>query len=362
MELKKAENKIAFGKVGIYGPSASGKTYTSAKIAIGLHQTFDLKKPIAMFDTEPAASFIIPLFEEAGIEFLVCDNTRSLEDLMAFVDKAEKDCSIAIVDSITHVWREAQKAYLDATNKKLRSQGRREIYSLEFHHWGPIKAQWGKFTERFLTSKLHMIVCGRAGTSYEYRENEQTSKMELITTGTKMATEKELAYEPSLLIEMVRKQINNELMIEAIVEKDRSNQINGKRFEFPSYDNFSPHFESLNIGGKHFETVNSGTSEGLFEGQTDGDGFANEKRQREIWADEIKSLLIDRGLGGQSADAKAIKGKIFFEVFNSRGWTAVESKPSVKLKEGFDKIETILNENDTIEKLKKRFELTNAKD
>ena len=94
--LKKATNKMAYAKVGLYGDAGSGKTFTAAQIAIGLHQFADLKKPVAMFDTEPAASFIVPHFEKAGIEFFLFDESRALADLMAFMDEAERDCSILI--------------------------------------------------------------------------------------------------------------------------------------------------------------------------------------------------------------------------------------------------------------------------
>lgn len=189
--LKKASNRVAFAKVGIYGEAGSGKTYTAAKIAIGLHQAAKLEKPVAMFDTEPAASYIIPLFEKAGIEFLVYDESRALRDLMAFVDEAEKEASIVIADSITHVWRDAQDSYLAKQNEIRASQNKRPIYQLEFHHWKPIKAAWATFTDRFLASKVHFIVCGRAGSIYEYQKNEN-GKMELITPEQKWQRRKSL--------------------------------------------------------------------------------------------------------------------------------------------------------------------------
>ncbi len=43
--LKPARNRMAFAKVGLYGTAGSGKTYTAAKIAIGLHQYTKSTKP-----------------------------------------------------------------------------------------------------------------------------------------------------------------------------------------------------------------------------------------------------------------------------------------------------------------------------
>lgn len=334
--LKKATNKQAFAKIGLYGDAGSGKTLTAAKIAIGLHQYGKLEKPVGMFDTEPAASYIIPLFEKAGIEFLVYDESRALKDLMSFVDEAEKECSIIIVDSITHIWRDAQDSYLARVNETRRRKNQKPIYSLEFHHWKPIKAAWQAFTDRFLSSRVHFIVCGRAGSIYEYQKNEQSGKMELITTGTKMATEKELGYEPSLLIEMMKHRQDGRIINRALIEKDRTDKINGVEIDYPDFNSFLPHFEFLNLGGEHVGPMNTRDSKDMYEEGAEDDGFAFEKRQREIWCEEIKGLLVQHGLDGTSQGAKKGRTDLLEEVFNTKSWTAVESMRSEKIKAGYE--------------------------
>lgn len=62
--------------------------------------------------------------------------------------------------------------------------------------------------------------------------------MELITSGTKMATEKEMGYEPSLLIEMVKHRENGRIINRALVEKDRTDRLNGKKFDLPNFETF----------------------------------------------------------------------------------------------------------------------------
>jgi len=49
--LKKAENKMAYAKVGLYGTAGSGKTRTAVEIAIGLHKAIGSTKPIAALET-----------------------------------------------------------------------------------------------------------------------------------------------------------------------------------------------------------------------------------------------------------------------------------------------------------------------
>lgn len=336
--LKPASNRVSFAKVGFYGEAGSGKTLTAAKVAIGLYKAAGCTKPVAMFDTEPAASYIVPLFKEAGIEFLVYDESRALKDLMAFVDEAEQSCSMVIVDSITHVWRDAQASYLKVVNEAAkRRQGSkyRPMYKLEFHHWQPIKAAWAEFTDRFLSSKLHFIVCGRAGSIYEYQKNEESGKMELITVGTKMATEKELGYEPSLLVEMVKIRHDGKIINRALVEKDRTDTLNGNEIDYPDFASFKTHFDFLNIGGQHFDSMNTRDSADMYTlGAEDGGGFGDEKRQREIWCEEIKSLLITHGLDGSSTEVKAKRNQLLIEVFGTGSWTKIEGMNSDKIKSG----------------------------
>jgi hypothetical protein len=331
--LQKATNKMAFAKVGIYGEAGSGKTFTAAKVAVGLHQAAKLEKPVGMFDTEPAASYIIPLFEEAGIEFLVYDQSRALQDLMGFMDEAERACSIVLIDSITHVWRDAQDSYLKKMNDIRRSKNQKPIYQLEFHHWKPIKAAWQAFTDRFLSSKVHCIVCGRAGSIYEYQRNDESGKMELITVGTKMATEKELGYEPSLLIEMVKHREGGKIINRALVEKDRTNLLNGAEIDYPGYEQLKPHFEFLNLGGDHFDSMNQRDSSEIYEDTAENDGFGYEQKQRVIQCEVIKDLFVQHEMDGTSKDAKSARSKLLNEIFGTGSWTEIEGMRSSTLKD-----------------------------
>lgn len=349
--LQKAENRVAYAKVGIYGEAGSGKTFTAAKIAIGLHQANKLEKPVAMFDTEPAASYIIPLFEKAGIEFLVYDKSRALQDLMAFVDEAEQEASIIIADSITHVWRDAQDSYLARQNEFRKKRNQKPIYQLEFHHWKPIKAAWAAFTDRFLSSKVHFIVCGRAGSIYEYQRNEESGKMELITTGTKMATEKELGYEPSLLIEMVKHRESGKIINRALVEKDRTDTLNGAEIDRPTFESFKSHFDFINVGGSHFDSMNQRDSSEMFEDTAENDGWNHEKRQREIWCEEIKGLLVKHGLDGTSAQAKKERYELLEEVFHTGSWTKIEGSKSSEIEAGYRLMRSMLEPPEETEEL-----------
>lgn len=333
--LKPAVNRMAFGKVGIYGSAGSGKTRTATEIAIGIHKAIKSQKPIAAFDTEPAFGFVLPFYQKAGIELLVADESRALIDLMAFMDEAEKNCDVAIIDSITHVWRDAQDSYLKRLNDSRKRLGKKPLYALEFQHWRPIKAAWAEFTDRFLSSKLHVIVCGRAGTIYEYQDKDDgTGKKELISTGTRMATEKELGYEPSLLIEMVMDRQEGRSQNVAVVQKDRSDTINGREFRMPTFDSFRPHFLSLNIGGEHFGSMEAKDSQELYPDANES-GWDMESRRRTILCEEIAELM-KKHYPSQSVEDKQKRADLLEAHFDTRSWTKVEGMSSEILRLGLD--------------------------
>ncbi len=339
--LKPAKNKQCFAKVGIYGSAGSGKSRTASEIAIGLHKAINSTKPIAVFDTEPAFSWLIPLFEKNAIELLVADESRALIDLMTFMDEAEKVSDVVIIDSITHVWRDAQESFLKKINASRKSSGKKPLLALEFQHWRPIKAAWAEFTDRFLSSKLHVIVCGRAGQVYEYQDKDDgTGKKELISTGTRMATEKELGYEPSLLIEMIAERQEGKTTNIALIQKDRSDSINGIEIRMPKFIDFKKHFRALNIGGEHFSSMEQRDSTELFK-DAEESGFDVEKKRRIILCEEIQGELL-KHYPSMSAEDKKIKADLLEKIFNTRSWTAVEDMKADFLSEKLQLLKTEL--------------------
>jgi hypothetical protein len=261
------------------------------------------------------------------------DTSRALSDLLGFMTEAEKECSVLIIDSITHIWKDVQESYLKKINEGRKAQRKSPLHKLEFHHWGPIKSAFGQFTDKYLSSKIHCIVCGRAGSVYEYQKNDETGKLELVTSGTKMASEKEMGYEPSLLVEMIKEIKNDRIVNIAFVEKDRANKINGHSFPFPTFESFLPHFDFINIGGRHFDSMNQKDSKDLFTEEGD-DNWGHEKKQREIWCEEIMGLLMKLHPSSGAADKQA-KADLVEKYFDTRSWTKVENTRSELLKEIF---------------------------
>lgn len=309
--LKKAENDYCFLKCGILGFAGGGKTFTASNIAIGLHQHIKAKKPVAFMDTEQGSSFVLPKFQKNSIELLSI-KSRAFVDLLDVVKEAEKNCSILIIDSITHIWNEFMSAF----------QKKKDVKRIQLYHWTELKQDWRVFTDLFINSHLHIVLCGRAGWEFDQVPDE-SGAMQLTKTGTKMKTESEQGFEPSLLVEMERKKtdkIGGNIINRAWVLKDRADKINGKFFDNPTFDDFLPHIKALNLGGKHIGVDTSKTSENFFNGSP-----ANFKKKKDIILEEIKDEMLLL-FPGQSAEDKKGKVEKLQKIFDTSSWTKISNE------------------------------------
>lgn len=324
--FQKATNTQAFAKVGLLGFAGTGKTFTGTQIAIGLVEHLRKKgiesgaKPAMFLDTETGSDWVKPQFDDAGIDLFTA-KTRAFRDLIAAVDEAEASGSVLMIDSISHFWRELMDSYM---KKKRRT-------SLQFQDWSVLKGEWGRFTDRFVNSNVHIVMCGRAGYEYDYFERDD-GKKELEKTGIKMKAETETGYEPSLLILMERHHDleKNKVWRTASVLKDRATRLDGKEFRNPKFKDFLPHIEFLNLGGEQLGVDTSRTSETLFDGQGDTQ-WRRDKQEKEIALEEIGEV-VRKHHGGASADAKEARLSLMEKHFGTRAWKRIEALPLDELK------------------------------
>jgi len=335
-----ADAAHAYLKGGLLGLAGSGKTLTSSLIAVGLIGYIEkrgvaVKKKAAFVDTENGASWVIPRFKDAGIELVVA-RTRALTDLRDAIKWATDNADVLIVDSITHFWRIYCDEYAVKRNRKR---------GLEFSDWNEVKREWRlNFTDLYLNSPLHIIMCGRQGYEYDMQEND-AGKKELVKTAVKMKAEGETGFEPSLLIQMEQEQRLEKGSVVGIdhvatVLKDRSDALDGKMFKNPTFDNFLPHIERLAIGtaGVAIDTGRDNSS--LFTSDGD-DNWAHERRQRDIWCEEIEGLLV-KHWPGATVEAKAKKASLIESVFQTRSWTKVQGLQSEFIKDGYETLRVML--------------------
>jgi len=326
--LQKAKPEMAFLKLGIYGEAGSGKTHTSSKVAIGLHKHIKDEKPIAFADTETGSDFVMPIFKKAKVELLVA-KTRAFADLLTVVDEAEKNCSILIIDSITHFWNELLDSY----------QKKHQISRITLRHWIPLKQMWREFTDQFINSKLHIIMAGRSAYIWDDVEDEEGVK-ELKKTGTKMRAETEMGYEPSLLVEMetvrTSARAGANWIHRAWVIKDRFDVIDGKYFDNPGFESFLPHIESLNLGGKHRAIDQGRNSQEIFKNDNKGEA---KFRKMKILTEKVQNAIY-RAYPGQVKEDKIGRLDLLKKAFDTDSWTAISSLRSEDLEVGLAILES----------------------
>jgi len=349
-----AESTSAYLKMGMLGFAGSGKTKTASLTAIGLIKHMQslgidyAKRPAYFLDTEKGSDWVKKDFDAAGIPMFAA-KTRAFSDLLAAVPEAQTNGSVLIIDSISHFWKELCETY----QKRKAAEFKRSTYRLQFQDWGWLKSEWGKFTDMFVNSPLHIILAGRAG--YEYDYFEEDGKKELEKTGVKMKAEGEMGYEPDLLVHMERRQLIEGSSVsktwhEGTILKDRSTLLDGSTFTFEGHLSngermpfdvlvrqtwvaFAPHIKCLNFGGKQLGVDTSRTSDNIIK---------TEKRdwqpvQRKIVLGEIADLLTMH-CPGQTKEDKQRRITLLRTHF-SAGYTEIEETfDLLTLRAGYDSL------------------------
>jgi hypothetical protein len=320
--FQKADMGHSHLKAGIMGLAGAGKTHTSTLISIGLinfmrERGIQMKGQAAFIDTENGAAWVSPQFKAAGIELMVA-RTRSLSDLRDGIRWASQNADVLIIDSITHFWTIFCDEYATRRGRKR---------GLEFSDWRAVKQDWREnFTDLYLNSPLHIIMCGRQGYEYDMQVND-AGKKELVKTGVKMKAEGETGFEPSLLVQMEQEQLLKDgsvIGVErvAYVLKDRSTKLDGQTLRNPDFAAFLPHIQALDIGGTGVAIDTSRNNSELLteEGDT---AWKHRETQREIALEEIAEELA-KMTPGQTDAAKAARKNAFEKYFGTRSWKAIE--------------------------------------
>jgi hypothetical protein len=340
--FKPAEPTNAYLKMAFIGFQGSGKTHTATEVAIGLVKLMrELRlaaadKPVFFLDTERGSDWVIPRFKAAGIP-LHTAKTRAFADLVPAVKEAEANGALLLTDSITHFWREFTETY--AARKA--AQYKISTYRLQFQDWAYLKAEWGKFTEAFVNSALHAILCGRAGFEWDMTTDEDTQKKQLEKTGIKMKAEGEMGHEPDLLVLMERQMNMTTKKDEhiAYVVKDRSTLLDGAEIADPTFDFFLPHIKCLSLGGKQLG-VEARTSDAIIPRDAPRDRGS---MQRQIVIDEINDLLLRHDAAGTSTADKKKRSDLIKVHFGTVSKTAIEEAMSLfDLRAGYDSLHQAL--------------------
>ncbi len=315
-------------KLAFYGMAGSGKTYTAARVLSEFIKEYAPDLQLAMYDTEGGAGFIKDMVRDITGKPLMAIAATSFAELKDFIAMCPGKY-VGFIDSATHPWRTLCEDYLEAKRSRVAGAGGNiKTVRLALPDWGPIKAIWNQgFSDPYKFLPAHLCYCGRCGDVWETKTNDEGEE-KIEATGKKMKIEAESAYEPSLLVEMIRvanpeykqKKSTTQWLHRAEIVKDRSNLMNGKSANDPNLDFFRPHIDFL-VDGEH-RAPNKKPAATFGAGK--GKNWETIKRERKIALEEIKGVLLLAFPGRTTPEIKA-KTKLIQDVFGTTSWTAIES-------------------------------------
>ena len=309
-------NTPAFLKMGFFGNTGTGKTFTAAKVLSQFIRDYCPDKQLAFYDTEPSAGYVKDMVKQITGKPLLAIHSRSFSDLVQFMDLCRDKGHVALIDSITHPWRTLVDDYLAAKRSRVTGAGGNAANTrLSLKDWGPLKEMWGVFSSKFAWEPVHSCIVGREGDVWETVDDDE-GVGEMKKTGVKMKTETETGFEPSLLVQM--KSINSKHY--AYVMKDRFDILTFKTSDpEPDIEFFRPHIKMLNLKGSGY-TENK--PEPVFR-NAPGPNYETIKMKRSAILESIKDdiLLI---YPGQTTEEKKAKVKLLRDVFGTSSWIELE--------------------------------------
>lgn len=337
--------KVVPLKVGLFGGQGSGKTTSSALLAMALSAEFHNRAPVMVTDTEPGWQFLQPLFAMEGIE-LIQRTTPTFKAMLENIREAEKrGACVYAIDSLTVIWTELMQSF------KAKNRG-----YIPINVWGDIKQMWGEYTTAFLNSGMHCFALGRLGNEMEeVADEEKEGKTKLVKTGTKFKAGggESFGYEPHLLLELTlerkdkvvrgsKRESEGRMVHRVDVLKDRTWALNGNvirwsdkpRYEKGGYrtvwSSIKPHFDRVQqtMG---IVTLQSGTSESLIATDDGRSDYYRAQQRKEILSAELHATM-DSLWGGSTQAAKQMRMKVFEHIFGFKSKEAADAA-------GLDKIE-----------------------
>jgi hypothetical protein len=202
MKLQIASRKKAKIKLGLQGPSGSGKSMGALLTAYGI--CGDWSK-IAVVDTENHSADLYAHIGSYNVLSLSAPFTP--EKYMQALDVCQNaGMEVVIIDSVTHEWENL----IDYHSS---------LQGNSFTNWGKITPRHNDFVQKILQSNYHVICTVR--TKQDYVLNEKNGKMVPEKVGLKSVQRDGLEYELTLMFDLDMK--NN-----ATASKDRTGLFFGK--------------------------------------------------------------------------------------------------------------------------------------
>jgi hypothetical protein len=298
----------SYMKTTIDGVNGSGKSGTSARIAVGIAKEYGDGAPVLVADSEERWRFYKKtIFDVEKIELVIVPG-KTLVDVRKAYDRAAKEkVCVMVKDQLTTPWMEGVSEF-SFENGEMPFERRQQLMN-----------QWRPVIQNFRYTPFHVIACGRLGYFWSKIEDPETGQKKLEQGDTKFNAGggENFGYEADLELEMRRRKrmlkalFRQKLAVEHIcdVVKDAAAGIlNGQQFVFPTsigmykLGDYKPVLEAFRPYIEFMRTIDapiaSSTSSGslIVGGRTE---WEKDKIERRGYVEELDNLLDQCFPGGE---------------------------------------------------------------
>jgi hypothetical protein len=205
MKLQRASRKQAKIRLGIQGPSGSGKSYGALQVAAGLCGDYT---KVAVIDTEQNSA---ALYSHLGPFNTVCiAQPFTPEKYIEALHLCEREgMEVIIIDSASHEW-EGPGGILDIHSS---------LAGNSFTNWSKVTPRHNSFVQAILQSSCHVITTIR--TKQDYVLTEKNGKQVPEKVGLKGVQRENIDYDLTLMFDL-------DIKHHATASKDRTSMFAGK--------------------------------------------------------------------------------------------------------------------------------------
>lgn len=230
--IRKAEKGRQKLRLGIVGPTGSGKTYTALIAAEAFVEGTDLR--IGCIDSERESSELYAdEFDFDVIQLTESHNPQEYIDaLSAFA--AAGNYGVVIVDSLSHAWM-GKDGSLETVDKLAIKDGG------GFGAWRKVTPMHNKLVDALLGQPYHVIATLRSKMEYAVEKDEAKGKTTVRKIGLAPVQRDGMEYEFTVVCEM---NVEHDLM----VGKTRFRKIDGQVVNKPRHEFFRPMREWIESG------------------------------------------------------------------------------------------------------------------
>lgn len=195
MQLRKAQRKQSYMKLGIQAPSGCGKTYSALLLAKGMIGDFS---KVAVIDSEKSAD----LYAHFGdYQVLTLEPPFSPKKYIQAIEVCKNaNMELVIIDSLSHAWMYIKNYHSGMSGNS-------------FQNWSKLKPLHQELIDTIIQTPTHFICNLR--TKHDYVMTEKNGKMVPEKKGLKAVTTDDTEYEFSVVFDL-------DIAHQATVSKDRT--------------------------------------------------------------------------------------------------------------------------------------------